>query len=80
MNTKALGRIAEITGGRRLGPGDAPFNGPRAPDYRDISPWLSIVALMLFFGELTSGTLRSLGRRPGWLRMGARPVKGSRAA
>jgi Ca-activated chloride channel homolog len=47
-----LTRLASMTGGRVLGPGDSPFAGPRPRDYWDTRPWLAALALALFLGEL----------------------------
>lgn len=58
-----LTRVANITGGRMLEPGDGVFDGPRAPAYLDTWPWLALTALTLFVIEIL---LPSLGAaRPG---------------
>ena len=43
-----LTRLAEMTGGRRLGPADSPFSGTRPKAYSDISTWLVTAALGMF--------------------------------
>jgi hypothetical protein len=76
-----LTTIAEMTGGHVRQAADTPYGGMRRPEYRDISSWLTLTALLLFFGELVAPGLR--GRRPfGWGRRGARTghVENGRAA
>ena len=41
-------RLADMTGGQRLGPTDSPFNGPRPAAYTPVWPWLTTVALVMF--------------------------------
>ena len=72
-----LTRIAEMTGGRLRRAAESPFVETRAPEYHDISPWVTLAALLVFFFELTGpalGRLRPLARwrpsRPSGLERG----------
>jgi Mg-chelatase subunit ChlD len=46
-----LRRVAEVSGGRMLSPGETPFNGPRPPRYVDVRSWLIGAALVAYLIE-----------------------------
>jgi hypothetical protein len=50
----SLSRIASLTGGRLLGEGESPFDGPRAAGYADASRWLAVAALGMFLLQLAA--------------------------
>jgi Mg-chelatase subunit ChlD len=75
---RMLAGIAAVTGGHVLGAGDSPFNAPRQRDFLDVSSWLAAAALLLFFGDITLGAIRTT--RPGaWLMRRARNADGAQA-
>ena len=78
-DTRTLAGIAAVTGGHVLGAGDSPFRGPRQRDFMDVSSWLAATALLLFFGDIILGAIRTT--RPGaWLMRRARNADGAQAA
>ena len=48
----AMTALAQMTGGRLLGPDDGPFTGARARAYREIWPALALAALLIFLAEI----------------------------
>jgi hypothetical protein len=44
--------LSRMTGGRRLGPGESPFTGPRPRAYHEIWPALALAALLIFLVEI----------------------------
>jgi Mg-chelatase subunit ChlD len=63
-----LSRVADLTGGRVLGAGESPFDGPRTPAYVDISRWLAAAALVMFVLDILSGRRVAEGRWRRWRR------------
>jgi Mg-chelatase subunit ChlD len=53
-----LSRIASLTGGRLLGEGESPFDGPRAAGLTDVSRWLAVAALAMFLLNVAGGGRR----------------------
>jgi Ca-activated chloride channel homolog len=52
-------RIASLTGGRLLGDGESPFDGPRTAGYADASRWLVLAALVMFLLDVAVGGRRA---------------------
>ena len=52
VDVGALTALSQMTGGRRLGPGESPFTGPRPRAYHEVWPVLALAALLIFLVEV----------------------------
>ena len=52
VDVAALTALSQMTGGRRLGPGESPFTGARPRAYHEVWPVLALAALLIFLVEI----------------------------
>jgi Mg-chelatase subunit ChlD len=72
--------LAEMTGGRLLGPTDSPFSETRPKEYVDVSIWLVAAALAMFVLDLVVRRGLAVKTLPGWLLASCRSWQNRRAA